>query len=200
MKKSIKLLLVTFLLSTVPSFAANWDDDYAKLEIFAGYNVVHIGGDVEKLKNMGGWNVAFNYNVNSSFGIKAEVAGAYSNYSISNLFQSIEGHFNNHSLMVGPQISWQTGRGRLFGHFLAGLDLMYEKLERQVHQDQYYQTTYYGSQHNATFAMALGGGVDISMGDRWAIRAAQFDYFPWIARVGGHHAVGYAIPKWTTLE
>jgi hypothetical protein len=31
---------------------------------------------------------------------------------------------------------------------------------------------------NTEFAMAIGGGVDVNLGERFAIRAVQFDYVP----------------------
>ena len=158
MRKISMLFMAGFLLMTamaVPTFA----QDYAPFEIFGGYNFASINGVGEDGEFMNGWNMAFTGNLNSTFGIKAEVSGIY---------KSLEGDYkiNAYSFMAGPQISGRfelfPGASSIFGHALFGNARAGGKDMESIN----------------FFAMALGGGIDWGYG-RVGIRAPQIDYFPW---------------------
>ena len=155
--------MAAFLLMTamaVPSFAQN----YAPFEIFGGYNFASINGVGEDGEFMNGWNMAFTGNLNSTFGIKAEISGMYKKIDIPNL----EGDYkvNAYSFMAGPQINGRfelfPGASSIFGHALFGTARAGGE----------------GMQSISYFAMALGGGIDWGNG-RVGVRAPQIDYFPW---------------------
>jgi hypothetical protein len=187
MRKILIWLPVAFLILTVSSFAQ--DAEYAPFEVFGGYNFVRsmnggIGGvgcaDVvgvscplfmfgagEDGKNMNGWDAAFTGNLNSRFGVKVEVSGVYPTF---NNIVNFSG--SSYSFMVGPQINKQVDGGRLFGHALFGLN-------RYTIDVRNMDNRIYASDSCNSFAMAFGGGLDWGKG-RFAIRAPQVDYFPWV--------------------
>jgi len=170
MRKVSILFMAAFLVMTVmaaPSFA----QDYAPFEIFGGYNFASINGVGEKGEFMNGWNAAFSGNLNSTFGIKAEISGIY---------KSFEGDYkiNAFSFMAGPQISGRfevfPGASSVFGHALFG--------NARLGATEMNSINY--------FAMALGGGIDWGFG-RIGVRAPQIDYYPW--RKGGFNFNNYRI-------
>ena len=158
MRKLSVLLVVAFLLPTVPSFAQN----YAPFEIIGGYNFVRLDGVGEDSESMNGWNMSFTGNINSILGIKAEVTGIYK--SIKDDY--FEGNYkvNGYSFMAGPQINGRfelfPGVSSVFGHALFGT----ERIGGDVESINF-------------FAMAFGGGIDWGNG-RVGVRAPQIDYFP----------------------
>jgi len=188
MRKASLLLLVTFLLLPVSSFAQN--AEYSPFEVFGGYSFMRSGGiseaqcptiigscifgfGGEHAKNMNGWNMAFTGNLYPTIGVKAEVSGFY-----SKLNEEVWGDFNaaGYSFMVGPQIRERSHgrRDKLFGHVLFGFERYTVSREPRNAGN---------SESKNSFAMAFGGGIDWHMGN-WAIRAPQVDYFPWIHSYG----------------
>jgi len=164
MRKVSFLLLAAFLLFTVPSFA----QDYAPFEIFGGYNFLRLNGVGENSISMNGWNMSFTGNLNSTLGIKAEIAGVYKN--LKDDYLGGEYNVNGYSFMAGPQINGRfelfPSASSVFGHVLFGTERL---------GGEYFISTSY-------FAMALGGGIDWGNG-RIGVRAPQIDYFP--MRVNG---------------
>ena len=179
LRKMSMLLFVVFLLVHVSLFAR--DVEHTPFEIFSGYSFVRsvdggiqgaacptiivpcifrFGGD--QGKNMSGWNMAFTGNLNSTYGVKAEVSGFYPKLDESwDDFKA-----SGYSLMAGPQINKRSEEyARLFVHALFGLK-------------KYTVGSSWDSESFYSFTMAFGGGIDWEMGN-WAIRAPQVDYIPW---------------------
>jgi hypothetical protein len=93
---------------------------------------------------MNGWNMAFTGNINSTFGIKFEIAGAgyKTEYGVK---------YNDYSFTVGPQINGRFNAfpGTLFGHALFGV----------TRKGWNYEPLNYTGSDNV-FAMTLGGGIE----------------------------------------
>jgi len=160
--KTSLLLLAAFLLTVVPSIAQ--EEDYAPFEVFAGYNLIHYdvegsGNDI----NINGWNVAFTRNINSIYGIKIEVAGAYKSREVIGI--TIKDSI--HSFMAGPQFGTQLNEHvRVFEHVLVGFT-----------KDKWSAMAVGLSGEDNCFSMTFGGGLDWKIADNLAIRAPQFDYY-----------------------
>jgi len=97
--------------------------------------------------NANGWNAAVSGNVNRWFGVTADFSGAYKN----------GGHM--HTYMFGPTFTARTERVSPFVHALFGGA----------------NAGGHGLSANA-FAMAFGGGVDVSAGRHLALRVVQADW------------------------
>ncbi len=98
-----------------------------------------------------------------------------------------------YTYMFGPEFSYRgNSKVRPFAHALFGASKAeVRKLDvdwtREYQQDYNNGNNLYayrylgnisGSFSNTGFAMALGGGLDINVNDRWAIRLVQVDYMP----------------------
>ncbi len=130
--------------------------DTSKAEVFGGYSWA--GG------NFHGWNSLVTGNVTKRFGITADFSGHYGN----ELEGSILVKQNAHSFLFGPRYSFRGKRLTPFVYALFGVTRFHES------------ATISGQRLSASdsgFSSALGGGLDIKVNERVAIRAFQIDYF-----------------------
>jgi Outer membrane protein beta-barrel domain len=123
-----------------------------KAEIFGGYQYTRFDGGV----NANGWDTALTGNLNRWFGVAADFSGAYkSQNGVS---------FNNYTYTFGPVISWRHNQAFTpFAHFLAG----------GVRSSASFSGL---STSDNGFAMMFGGGADVNVSRRIAVRAVQFDW------------------------
>jgi len=130
--------------------------DVAKVEVFGGYSWA--GG------NFHGWNSSVTGNVTRRLGIVADFSGHYGD----ELEGSILVKENAHSFLFGPRFSFRGKRLSPFVYALFGAT--------RFHQS----ATVSGQKLSASdtgFSSAFGGGLDINVNDRVAIRSFQIDYF-----------------------
>jgi hypothetical protein len=148
MRKSLIVgLLLTVLSAT--SVAA----DFPKAEIFGGYQFTHLDGG----PNANGFNFALNGNFNNWFGITADLSATYGSIGPVSV--------SNYTYTFGPVVSARQNKGYTpFVHALFGGD--------------HASAGFLGSSASANgFATMLGGGLDVNVNDRVAVRAGQFDWF-----------------------
>jgi outer membrane protein OmpA-like peptidoglycan-associated protein len=133
--------------------------DFPHEELFLGYSYVHVspGGGLSKADFNGG-SGSFAYNFNRFFGLAGDLggyhAGDYAGASISN---------NVFSYLFGPRLSYRNNsRLTPFAQVLLG-------------------GAHVGSGILPTskngFAMTTGGGLDVGVNRRFAIRLFQVEYF-----------------------
>jgi hypothetical protein len=130
--------------------------DVPKAEIFGGYS--WSGG------NFHGWNASVTGNINKRFGIVADFSGHYG----SDPGGPILVKQNAHSFLFGPRLSF---RGKRLTPFVYGLFGVTRFAESAVISGQHLSAVSTG------FSLAIGGGLDVKVNDRIAIRAFQLDYF-----------------------
>ena len=130
--------------------------DVSKAEVFGGYSWA--GG------NFHGWNAAVMGNVTKRFGIVADFSGHYG----SELDGAILIKKDGHSFLFGPRFSFRGKRLTPFVYALFGAT-------------RFHESATISGQHlsdsDTGFSSALGGGLDVKVNDRVAIRAFQIDYF-----------------------
>lgn len=127
-----------------------------KAEIFGGYSYAGSGSN--------GFDVSIAGNVNSWLGLVADVGGQYSRFTDQGFTERIR----THSFLFGPRISSRKNhRVTPFAHALFGVS----KLKTET--DEFGPLLSFS---DSSFAMALGGGLDVRISDRLAIRAIQLDY------------------------
>ena len=127
-----------------------------KAEIFGGYSWA--GG------NFHGWNSSVTGNLSRGFGVTADFSGHYGN----ELAGPILVKQNAHSFLLGPRYAFRGKRFTPFVYALFGATRFQES------------ATISGQRLSASdtgFSSALGGGLDVRVNDRMAIRAFQIDYF-----------------------
>jgi opacity protein-like surface antigen len=130
--------------------------DVPKAEVFGGYSWA--GG------NFHGWNASLTGNITKRFGIVADFSGYYG----SELDGSVLIQEDAHSYMFGPRFSFRGKRLTPFVYALFGATRFHESaiISGQRLSDS-----------DTGFSSAMGGGLDVKVNDRVAIRAFQLDYF-----------------------
>ena len=126
-----------------------------RVEVFGGYS--YAGG------NFHGWNASVTGNVNKWFGVTADFSGYHGGTSEPNF----EERQSANTYMVGPKFSLRRKRVTPFAYALFG--------GARIHS----RATEFGQLSIATdtgSGIALGGGLDVRVNDRIAIRAFQRDY------------------------
>lgn len=128
----------------------------SKLDVFGGYsyfNGATAGGG--GTYSLNGWNAQATYNLNRWLGATADFGGYYGS--------PFGPSASTHSFLFGPTISMRTPRFTPYAHVLFGVD-----------RDS--ASIFGATASNSAFAMAVGGGLDIPVKGRFAIRAAQVDW------------------------
>ena len=150
--------------------------DVPKAEVLGAYSWA--GG------NFHGWNASLTGNVTKRFGIVADFSGHYG----SELEGPLRIHQDSHSFLFGPRFSFRGTRLTPFVYALFGATRFHESviISGQKLSDS-----------DTGFSSALGGGLDVKVNDRIAIRAFQLDYFRpnffGEAHNGGRLAVGVVL-------
>ena len=145
---SLSLICLTFL----PVMA----QETSKAEIFGGYS--WSGG------NFHGWNASVTGNITKRFGITADFSGHYGD----ELDGSILIKQDAHSFLFGPRYTFRRKRFSPFVYALFGVTRFHESATIAGQSLSFSDTG---------FSSALGGGLDIKVNERVAIRAFQIDYF-----------------------
>ncbi len=146
------LVMILLLLLSVQAVA----QDTPKAEVFGGYS--YAGG------NFHGWNASLTGNVNKWFGLTADFSGHYGGAIDEDGFDERQ---RAHSYLFGARFSARRKRVMPFAHTLVGASTLKTEL------------TGFGQRFlfsDTGFALVLGGGLDIEINDRVAIRAIQLDY------------------------
>jgi opacity protein-like surface antigen len=153
-----KVLLAVALFLLVPLIAAG-QQEYPKAEVFGGYSFFRANPDD---MNLNGWNASVTGNLSSWFGVEGDVSGHYGSprvFGIGVPFVDV----SSHTFMAGPRVSYRTNSVTPFAHILIG--------------GARASTGAFGiTVSDSALATAVGGGVDINLSKRFAIRAFQADY------------------------
>ncbi len=156
------LAIITILLAVTA--VANAQNGFPKAEIWGTYNALFADDDLLDDGTLHGWGAGFQGNFNGYFGLVAEFGGNYGSTQIPVLppgTGTIDVDSSVYTYLLGPRASYRVRQYTAFGHFLLG------GARLKV-----------GGATNNEFAMAIGGGLDINLTERFAIRAGQFDYLP----------------------
>lgn len=176
MKKLIimSLLLTCFAAST----AGQTPSDYAKNEFFAGYSF-H-SADINTLTidphrtGQHGINIEYARYVNRNISIVGDISAHFKRDSRQTSGAAFESKRDQYYLLGGLQF---TSRNKSsvtpFAHALAGGSLF-----RGFTSNRTAAGNVFTIDDATSFAMALGGGLDVRVNDRIAIRIVQADYAP----------------------
>ena len=146
-------------LSSLPLMA----QDYPRVEVFGGYQYLHIGGGNSNGPTNGegfnGWNASLTGNITHHFGIEGNFGGAYD--TVQNVSLKV------YTYAGGPVIFTQSGRIKPFAHVLFG----------GIHLSG--SANGGGSEGSISwngYTVMAGGGVDVKANRAIAIRLAEFDW------------------------
>ena len=138
----------------------------SRVEVFGGYQFSRIDG-----YNGNGWNVSSAVNLNRWLGVAADLSGTYKHENFLGplcpgpICSGSAVDVKNSTYMFGPVLSYRShGRATPFVHALFGGDHLSGTASG------------FGSAPANGFAMALGGGTDVKLNRRWAVRLFQVDW------------------------
>jgi opacity protein-like surface antigen len=140
-------------------------NDIYRADVFGGYSWTRSRGE-----SWNGWNASSAVHVNPWLGFAADVTGHYK--TLSNTRLSLL------SGAVGPRVTW--GRD-LFSYFVPFVQAQAGVFHTKAHTE-FLNASF--SENDTHPGVALGGGVDVSLSDRWALRA-KADYV--IVRANGRN-------------
>lgn len=165
------LVLLAFLVVTPAAVNAQ---DYPKAEFYGTYSLFVADIDVLDDESLHGWGIGVQGNLNSWFGLVGEYSAGHG--ASGPVALTVPGggtvvipevDLRVRTYLFGPRLSYRSKPVTVFGHFLIGGGHL--KIEDEVTGLDV---------GNNELAMAVGGGIDINLGKRFAVRAAQFDYLP----------------------
>ncbi len=168
MRSSLCLCAFVFL-CLIPCYA----QETPAWEVFGGYSVQPsnvrdyykstptIYAIRNRYENLQGWDFAVTENMNRWFGGTLDVSGHYKTVA----FQGTNTRQQIHSLLYGPRFSLRKGPFVPFLHVLFGF----------AHADARVSPGPHASENS--FAVAGGGGLDLSLFKQASVRVLQADYF-----------------------
>jgi opacity protein-like surface antigen len=169
MKKLV--LVAAFLLGFSAMVLAQ---DTPAVEVFGGYSLTIVdtrvvleqseynGSDL----NLNGWNGSVAFNANKWAGLVAEFGGSYGTVGDPHMRRWMD--VSIFSIMVGPKVTLRRGAAAPFVQALFG--------NAHVKGREAFSGVFETHAEN-DLAMALGGGIDVNLNQRVALRPVQLDYF-----------------------
>ena len=162
-RKFVVRLLAFVSLSAVLLFGSvAYAQDTPKFDVFAGYSYVRENPSTSGVDgfNLHGGSASIAYNANHWLSGVADFGGYHSNNILGT---GVDGTLSTY--LFGPRISYhRDSRITPFGQVLFGV----------AHIGGSNGLAF--STSNNSFAMAVGGGVDVKISHRFSIRPAQVDY------------------------
>lgn len=162
-RAGLSMLLLSICLLALPAAA----QETPEFEIFGGYSYIHVnegaGGTSFDLQR--GWAASLQPNLNHWFGLTADFSGHY---------ETVGGAATNfHFFTFGPRFTVRrTERFTSYFHLLAGGTRLRTRFGTMEASD-------------IGFAGIGGGGLDVSISERVAVRVAQLDYV--VTRFSGRY-------------
>jgi|SRR5690242_2745214 hypothetical protein len=174
-------LAIGLLLLSIPSFAQ--EVNYPKAEVFGGFSISSVavsstdpvtGLSASLRESFLGWQGSANYNVTHHLGIVGDFGGQY---------KTVAGiPMNSYQFLFGPRIAFRGPKVTPFVHAMFGG--VKEGIGSFSLTDPITGLTISTPSVSSTgLGMAMGGGLDVNLNDRFALRVPQFDWTP--MHVGG---------------
>ena len=174
------------ILCCVPLAVAQ--SDHSRFELFGGYSVMRINYEPDPIdprtqipiiaafspkQTLNGFNASATVNLTGGFGVTGDFSGHFKTNSVADVLGgTITNHIRVFNVLGGPQYGFaRSSAVSPFVHGLAGVGIT----RSRIHVPSLNATDDLSS---TDFALALGGGVDVRVSERVAIRVFQVDYNP----------------------
>ena len=139
-----------------------------------------------KRRGFNGFDASITYNFNRYFGIKGNVTGHYRSEKFVDTFGPVTDTINDkesvYNFLVGLQVkdNRKDARFKPFAHALFGAAV---NASRQVQTSAESASDNFTTRDKVTsFAMKLGGGIDVRVNRKFDIRLVEVDYNPIFTR------------------
>jgi hypothetical protein len=179
------LAVVSSILSVAPKASAQ---ESSRIQVYGGYSLLHpklpafdsdpaVSRTVESLLgNLSGWNSGITVGLTNTFGVTADFSGYYKNFKTTIDGSHFDANLRAYTFLFGPQFQKNGEQLRPFARALFGV--AHGSAKATVDGES-------GKGTKSVFAASIGGGLDVKVSDRVAIRAAQLDYYPFRTSEGG---------------
>jgi hypothetical protein len=135
-------------------------------------------------RNFNGFDASLTYNVTKYVGLKADVTGHFKSEQFVDVFtppgvtQTISTSERLYQFLAGVQVKNNSKEARFkpFAHALVGAARYTARQQQDI--DLFPDFNYVARDRETSFAMKLGGGLDIRAGRRIDIRVIDLDYNP----------------------
>lgn len=165
---------IALLLFSVPGFAQEYS--YPKVEVFGGFSINSMGFPTldpttllptTSRESFYGWQSSIDGNITRHFGFVGDFGGQYKTISVLGTGLGM----SNYQYMFGPQISMRGQKVTPFVHALFGA----ERMGTAVTDPLSGSTIAVAS---TGLGLGIGGGLDVNVSHRLALRVPQFDWTP----------------------
>ena len=183
--KRLLPISAALLLLAVPVWGQDGDP---KVEVFGGFSFGEIEVDQQRFDGSSGFDyettkgfqAAVTVTVNRTLGFVTDFGGLWGDIPFTpfKFGGSSEGTFTMFQIFAGPRFTKHEDGFTVFVHALPGFARQLATVQRTFLLRGVDPTTFTTTSKSTHFAMALGGGVDVNLGKRLAIRALQIDYLP----------------------
>jgi hypothetical protein len=168
--RRIILGTIGLLLLSIPGWAQ--ESSYPKAEVFGGFSISSMGvsatdpttGLTTSLRDsFWGWQASADLNVHRHLGFVGDFGGQY---------KTILGvGMSNYQYMFGPQISMRMDKVNPFVHVLFGASRLSAAVTDPV-------TGLTAAVSSTGLGLGIGGGLDVNISNKLALRVPQFDWTP----------------------
>ena len=179
--KMLKALLCIAVLSCVPLTLLA--QETPRVEVFTGYSYLRASDSLSQRVNQNGWDLSVAANFSRSFSLVADISNHYG--TTPGVFTPIGTGGKGFSFLFGPQCSYRgvprlTPFARMLFGGIRASKLVYNLVADPNHIGALVPGPLCNSdlcvEPTTSFAMALGGGLDVKVTDRIWIRAFQADF------------------------
>jgi hypothetical protein len=200
---AIGLFLFSF---SIPSFAQ--EVIYPKAEVFGGFSISSIPGvttfdpttglPTSYRKSFMGWQGSASFNLTNRLGIVGDFGGQYASIpGVTVLGVTVPSYsMNSYQFLFGPQLSFRKPRVTRYIHALfGGIKDGIGSLSLTDPVTGLSVTT--PAVSSTGLGMSFGGGLDINISDRLALRVPQFDWT--LRHIAGTDILGVTVTgTWST--
>jgi hypothetical protein len=133
------------------------DQPFKRFDLYGGYSFLRLDSKsfgFNNDSNMNGWNAGLAFNFNETWALAADASGNYGS------------QLTAYNFLIGPQYSYRRRRSRIFGQIMGG------KAQNTVN----ISTAVRNGFESVGRAIALGGGFDYDLTNRFTFRVIQADY------------------------
>jgi opacity protein-like surface antigen len=175
--------LFIICICSVSSAFAQSSNDYNKVEVFGGFSLSHFDDEEVILgRDLKGFNASITGNISRFVGLKFDFSGHYGKeINDTGIFFGIKPKTTLYNYLGGIQFKNNSKEKKVkpFAHFLIGGATVHFK----TRSGETPALAINVNRNDSGFALAIGGGLDIRVSERFDIRLVQLDYNP--TRFGG---------------
>lgn len=153
-------------------------------------------------KGMNGFDASATFNLNRYVGIKGNVSGHFKSESFTDTFEVAPGenfvsNVNTreriYQFLAGLQVKDNSTESRVkpFAHALFGVARQTVRFQQPASDDS---SGFDAKAEETSFAMKLGGGIDLRVSDRIDLRLVEFNYNPIFAGERPLAGAGITVP------